>query len=202
MNFLAHIFLSGNNDRIKIGNFMGDGIRGRDYQKFHTDIQIGVLLHREIDSFTDFHEVFRTSKHRLVPKFNHFSGIIVDMFYDYFLAKNWQLFSDIPLKEFSHNFYEILKKHENELNDKTRNMMPYMIKYDWLYNYQDIEELERILGQMDQRFGKNANMKAAVADLKKHHTLFEDEFFIFFNELRQFTKDKKQQIITDFSIEE
>ena len=91
MNFLAHIYLSGNNDRIKIGNFMGDGIRGKDYENFHLDIKIGVLIHREIDTFTDAHLIFRKSKRRFSEKYNHFSGIITDMIYDHFHLKNFQI---------------------------------------------------------------------------------------------------------------
>jgi len=198
MNFLAHIYLSDTNDRIKIGNFMGDGIRGKDYKNFHPDIQIGVLLHREIDTYTDFHAIFRESKHRLAPKFNHFSGIIVDMFYDYFLAKNWATYSEIPLKQFSASFYDNLQQHYLELNEKTQRLMPYMITHDWLFNYQYIDEMEQILGQMDRRFGAAANMKASIADLKEYHSEFEGEFTLFFEDLRRFTKNKKQEIIADF----
>jgi len=190
MNFLAHIYLSGDNPRIQIGNFMGDGIRGKDYKHYHPDIQIGVLLHRSIDSFTDFHPVFRQSKHRLTSKFNHFSGIIIDMFYDHFLAKNWSMYSDIPLATFTHQFYENLHVHYDELNDKTKRLIPYMTENDWLYNYQYIDYLEKILHQMDKRFSVPSNMDLSIEDLQKHYAEFEEEFTIFFAELSQFAKEK------------
>lgn len=88
MNFLAHIYLSGNNDLIKIGNFMADGIRGNDYNQFPNEIKKGILLHRQIDTFTDSHAIYRKSKHRLHEKYGHYSGVIMDILYDHFLAKN------------------------------------------------------------------------------------------------------------------
>ena len=89
MNFLAHIYLSGNNDLLKIGNFMADSIRGNSYENYPEEIKKGILLHRSIDSFTDMHPVYRKSKHRLHEKYGHYSGVIMDIFYDHFLAKNW-----------------------------------------------------------------------------------------------------------------
>ena len=194
MNFLAHIYLSGTNDLIKIGNFMGDGIRGKDYENFHLDIKIGVLLHREIDTFTDSHPIFRKSKRRFSEKYNHFSGIITDMIYDHFLAKNWNNYSETPLEEFSNNFYKSLELHYKELNEKTQNMLPYMTKKNWLYNYQFLDELQIILGQMDNRFKFDSNMKDSITELKKDYILLEEEFTIFFQELISFSENKRKEL--------
>lgn len=183
MNFLAHIYLSGTNERIQIGNFMGDGIRGKDYVHYHKDIQIGVLLHRSIDSFTDFHPIFRQSKYRLVPKFNHFSGIIIDMFYDHFLAKEWELYHHEKLEDFTQNFYHALENHTAELNQKTRNLLPYLTKQNWLVRYAHLTDLQQILKQMDQRFTLKSNMNEAVEDLYDHYPDFKREFHLFFKDL-------------------
>ncbi len=198
MNFLAHIFLSGSNRRIQIGNFMGDGIRGKEYESFHKDIQIGVLLHREIDTFTDAHPVFRASKHRLSPRYNHFSGIIVDMFYDHFLGKNWSRYSLIDLADFTNEFYTTLQVYKTELNEKTKGLMPYMIEQNWLYHYKDTEYLQKILSQMDKRFPYPSTMYKAVADLQKDYNLYQEEFFVFFEELQQFTSKKRDELISVF----
>ena len=86
MNFLAHIYLSGNNKEITIGNFIADGIRGKDYKKYPEAIQTGILLHRQIDTFTDAHKTVRQSTKRLHENYGHYSGVIVDILYDHFLA--------------------------------------------------------------------------------------------------------------------
>lgn len=198
MNFLAHIYLSGNNERIKIGNFMGDGVRGKDYEKFHIDIKIGILLHREIDTFTDNHEIFRKSKHRFSAKYNHFSGIITDMIYDHFLCKNWSNYSEIPLKDFTQNFYTSLKNNYDYLNDKTKKIIPYISERDWLYNYQFLNELETILGQMDKRFTFASNMKDAISELNKDYCLFEEEFTLFFKDLIAFSELKRKELENRF----
>ena len=183
MNFLAHIYLSGTNERIQIGNFMGDGIRGKDYKHYHTDIQLGVLLHRSIDSFTDFHPIFRQSKHRLVPKFNHFSGIIIDMFYDHFLAKEWEMYHHENLAVFTQRFYQNLEDHKDELNIKTRDLLPYLVKQNWLERYAHLTDLQQILKQMDQRFPLKSNMNEAVEDLYANYEDFQREFHLFFKDL-------------------
>lgn len=200
MNYLAHIYLSGDNERIQIGNFMGDGVRGKDYKHFHNDIQIGVLLHRAIDSYTDMHPIFRKSKHRLVPKFNHFSGIIVDMFYDHFLAKHWSLYHHDSLHDFVSKFYQSLETHELELNQKTKNIRPYITKYNWLERYQYITDLQNILKQMDQRFTYPSQMSESVELLHHYYNEFEDEFFKFFRELMIYSDKKKLEIQQQFSL--
>ncbi len=198
MNFLAHIYLSGTNERIQIGNFMGDGIRGKDYKHYHTDIQLGVLLHRSIDSFTDFHPIFRQSKHRLVPKFNHFSGIIIDMFYDHFLAKEWKLYHHEDLEVFTQKFYQNLEKHYSELNQKTRNLLPYLTKQNWLQRYANLTDLQQILKQMDNRFAMKSNMNEAVEDLYQHYDDFQREFHLFFKDLMIHANAEKVRLEQEF----
>lgn len=194
MNYLAHIYLSGENQRIQLGNFMGDGIRGKDYLHFHSDIQLGILLHRAIDSYTDMHPIFRKSKHRLVPQFNHLSGIIVDMFYDHFLAKHWALYHHEDLHIFAQKFYKSLITYQEELNVKTRTITPYISKYNWLERYQYITDLQTILAQMDKRFSFPSNMSESIELLHKEYEKFEEEFFIFFSELMVFTDNKIKQL--------
>lgn len=190
MNFLAHIYLSGNSDLIKIGNFMADGIHGKNFEDFPEEVGKGIMLHRAIDTFTDFHPVFRKSKHRLHEKYGHYSGVIVDMFYDHFLAKNWSDYSDVRLEDYTLHFYYILKENYNILTDKTKEMMPYMIEYNWLSSYATIDGLAEILRQMDRRTKYRSNMQYSVNELKEFYSDFEEEFAQFFDELRGFVKEK------------
>ena len=190
MNFLAHIYLSGDNDLIKIGNFMADGIRGKHFESFPLDVQKGIVLHRSIDTFTDAHTVFRESTKKLHEKYHHYSGVIVDIFYDHFLAKNFRKYSEENLDLFVARFYKSLMDNYEIVSVRTKEIMPYMIQHNWLVSYQTVEGIERILTQMDNRIGNDSNMRFSVKELKKFYNEFEEEFTLFFEELREFSKNK------------
>ncbi|UGS22752.1 acyl carrier protein phosphodiesterase [Flavobacterium channae] len=183
MNFLAHIYLSGDDDFVKIGNFMADSIRGTQYLEYPNDIQKGVLLHRHIDSFTDSHPIYRKSKHRLHEKYGHYSGVIMDIAYDHFLAKNWKRYSDIPLELYADDFYKLAQKHYDILTDRVKGMLPYMIGRNWLVSYATIAGLEMILFQMDYRTKHRVHMQEAITEIQEFYEDFESEFFLFFDEL-------------------
>lgn len=190
MNFLAHIYLSGENDLIKIGNFMADGIRGHDYEQFPLEVQKGILLHRAIDTFTDAHPVFRQSKHRLHEKYGHYSGVIMDIIYDHFLAKNWANYSKEKLENYAERFYNSLRENYDWLTPKTQGMMPYMIGRNWLVTYGSVEGIGKILFQMDHRTKNRSNMQNAVQELNEYYNEFELEFTTFFEELREHAQQK------------
>ncbi|WP_396186699.1 ACP phosphodiesterase [Flavobacterium sp.] len=180
MNFLAHIYLSGDNDLIKIGNLMADGIHGKHFDTFPIAIQKGIILHRSIDTFTDAHPIFRQSTKRLHANYHHYSGIIVDIFYDHFLAKNWSNYSDERLEDYSERFYQSLRDNYDDLTPKTQKMMPYLIEHNWLLSYQTIEGIESVLTKMDTRMKLDSNMRFSVAELKTYYSDFESEFTAFF----------------------
>jgi acyl carrier protein phosphodiesterase len=190
MNFLAHIYLSGDSDLMKIGNFMADGVRGNKYLELHSEIQKGIILHRNIDTFTDAHPIFRQSTKRLHANYHHFSGVIVDVFYDHFLAKNWNLYSDEKLEVYVDNFYNSLDSNHDLLTEKAQMMKPYMIQQNWLLSYQTIDGIEKILSQMDNRIKRESNMRFSVQELKLFYKEFEDDFTIFFNDLRIHSYEK------------
>ena len=194
MNFLAHIYLSGDNDLLKIGNFMADSIHGHDYNKYQTEIRKGILLHRSIDSFTDMHPVYRQSKHRLHDKYGHYSGVIMDIFYDHFLAKNWKNYSDVVLENYARSFYKLLQDNYNLLTDKVQGMLPYMIGRNWLVSYASIEGLEMIMFQMNHRTKNRVAMHESIVELKQFYTEFENEFTLFFDELQLYCQKKLTQL--------
>jgi acyl carrier protein phosphodiesterase len=194
MNFLAHIYLSGNNDLLKIGNFMADSIHGHDYNNYQTEIKKGILLHRSIDSFTDMHPIYRKSKHRLHEKYGHYSGVIMDIFYDHFLAKNWKVYSLIELEVYVQNFYKLLQDNYQLLTEKVQGMLPYMIGRNWLVSYATIEGLEMILFQMNHRTKNRVAMHESTVELKKFYSEFEHEFTLFFSELKLHCQEKLTQL--------
>lgn len=190
MNYLAHIYLSQEKELLSIGNFMADGIRGQQYLDFHPEIQKGILLHRFIDTFTDAHPVYRKSKHKLHDKYGHYSGVIMDIVYDHFLAKNWSKFHSTPLQEYAQNFYASLKKNHQLLTERTQKILPYMIARDWLTSYASLAGLEMILFQMDYKTKHRANMPEAMVEIEQHYSTLEEEFFTFFEELQNATQEK------------
>lgn len=190
MNFLAHIYLSGTDDGVKIGNFMADSIRGRQYENYPTQLRKGIILHRAIDSFTDNHPIYRQSKHRLHEKYGHYSGVIMDIVYDHFLAKNWATYSNELLEDYAQNFYVLLQERFDELTEKTQKILPYMIGRNWLVSYATLEGLEMILFQMDHRTKNRVAMQEAIVEVKTYYTEFEEEFTLFFAELQQFCAEQ------------
>jgi acyl carrier protein phosphodiesterase len=198
MNYLAHIYLSGDNDLVTIGNFIADGVKGKSYNKYPKDIQIGILLHRNIDTFTDAHEVFRQSTKRLHEKYGHYSGIIIDILYDHFLAKNWSNYSDVPLNNYVEHFYELLEAHYELLPLRIQKMMPYMMTDNWLVNYASIDGISKALEGMDRRTKNRSGMKDAVTELELFYSDFETEFSTFFEELIRFSKIKLEEHSSSF----
>lgn len=194
MNFLAHIYLSGDNELIRIGNFMADGIRGKAFENFPPDIRRGILLHRAIDTFTDAHPVFRKSTKRLHLKYHHYSGVIVDVFYDHFLAKNWSRFMPGSLRAYVNMFYRSLDRHYELLTPRVKQIYPIMLEHNWLLSYATTDGLRDILTQMDSRTGNTSNMRYATDDLLHWYKHFEYEFHIFFSELRKFSDAKLEEL--------
>lgn len=190
MNFLAHLYLSKDNQNIMIGNFIADAIKGNKYKHFTAEIQKGIILHRHIDTFTDQHPVVRKSKRRLHKRYGHYTGVIIDLFYDHFLAKNWDDYCKIPLDIYAQNFYSLLHEHYEILPEKTKHMLPYLEQYNWLYNYQFLEGMQQVLEGMNRRTKMKSQMNLSIEDLKEHYQDFENDFTLFFKDLITFTKNK------------
>lgn len=169
---------------------MADGIRGKQFENYPSEIQKGIILHRFIDTYTDAHPVFRKSTKRLHEKYHHYAGVIIDVFYDHFLAKNWSNYSDESLVDFTNRFYESLRDNYDFLSERTKGMMPYMIEYNWLVSYQTVEGINRILTQMDGRTKNESKMRFASNELIEFYTEFEQEFITFFEDLRIHSKQK------------
>lgn len=190
MNFLAHIYLSFDDDEITLGNFIADSIRGNKFKHLPERVQKGIKLHRHIDTFTDAHPTVRQSTKRLHENYSHYSGIIVDIFYDHYLAKNWSTYSDVPLDVFVDNFYDLLEDNYPILPVGVQRMMPYMISDNWIFNYSKMEGISRVLTGMNRRTKNKSHMNFAILDLEEHYAAFEKEFTSFFEELTTFSRQK------------
>ena len=194
MNFLAHLYLSQDNSNILIGNFIADHVRGNNFTHYHKEIQQGILLHREIDTYTDSHKIVRKSKRRLHERYRHYDGVIIDIFYDYFLAKNWSSYSKVPLQVYADAVYDILKDTLEELPSKSQQFIKYMKTFNLLYNYQFLEPIEQVLRGMNARTKGKSKMDLAIQDLRNLETEFEEDFTLFFSDLKAFTNNKLKEI--------
>ena len=186
MNFLAHIFLSGTNDYVKIGNFMADSIKGNSYLDYPKDIQRGIIIHRNIDFYTDKHPLFSKGRKRLFEHYGHYSGIIMDLYYDYLLTKNWSKYSSVSLSDYIEDFYQLLVRYEDQLTVSVRKFYKIMIKHNWLWSYASFEGLQDILNQMQKRINYRGATSFTVDFLKKDLETFNDEFLSFFEDIQQF----------------
>ena len=190
MNFLAHIYLSGDNDELKIGNFIADGIAGNKYKNYPLEVQKGILLHRKIDSFTDAHPTVRISKKRLHSRYRHYDGVIIDILYDHFLAKNWSVYSETDLNDYAQQFYVLLESNYEMLPEKIKHLLPYMIKGNWLYNYSTLEGIESVLIGMNKRTKNKSQMNLAIEDLNLYYSELENDFTDFFEDLRAYSQQQ------------
>lgn len=177
-----------------IGNFIADHIRGNNYEGFSKEIQAGIVLHRAIDTYTDAHPIVRKSKRRLHERYRHYDGVIIDIFYDYFLAKNWTQYSETSLKEYTQDVYKLFGEISDDLPVKSQQFIKYMIEYDILFNYQFEEGIARVLNGMNNRTKGKSKMNLAIEDLKELKPKFENDFTIFFQDLIEFTNRKLKEL--------
>lgn len=189
MNYLAHILLSGENADIQVGNFMGDAVKGRRFEDYQLNLKKGILLHRQIDSFTDQHQIVKQSKQRLHPRYNHYKGVIIDIFYDHFLAKNWTSYSSVPLDEFIQDFYKYLEARFEFLPEKILWMAPKLIASNWFSKYDNLKGITRVFTGMENRIKHDIPLHKAIEDLKEHNELFEGDFKEFFPEIQAHAAD-------------
>ena len=194
MNYLAHVYLSGDDDNLRIGNFIADSVKGKKFLNFPEPIQKGIVLHRAIDHYTDTHPIVTESVTRLFSRYSHYSRVIVDILYDHFLAKNWNHYSRQPLDKYTEEFYELLRENKTVLPKNVQRFMPYMFRDNWLLSYASIEGISKILDQMNYRTKGKSQMNLAVEELEIFYSEFEDEFTEFFADLITFSSEKIEEL--------
>lgn len=194
LNFLAHLYLSESCPKIMIGNFIADHIKGNQFTHLDPKIQLGIKLHRQIDTYTDTHEITKRSKRRLHKRYGLFAGIVIDIFYDHYLAKNWKNYSAIPLKIYVNSVYNLVNSYKEILPEKTVQMIPYMVKYNWLYNYKYKEGIKSVLEGMNKRTNKIGQIDLAINDLRILDKDFEIDFESFFDDLQIFSHQKIKEL--------
>lgn len=194
MNFLAHAYLSFGEEEILIGNFIGDFVKGSSLHTYSAGIQNGIFLHREIDRYTDFHPLVKEGQTYLRPYFGHYSTVITDIYFDYFLSLYWKNFSSLSLESFASNTYKTLFLKEEILPEKFVQVLIWMKNQNWLLNYGTHSGIEQAFKGLARRAKFDSKMEEAPRFLGEKEREFKEIFFAFFEELKIFAKGKLQEI--------
>lgn len=200
MNFLAHLYLSGNHEEIMVGNFIGDYVKGKEYLYYPEKIRKGIILHRYIDSYTDSHPVTKLSRSHVSEKYGKYSGIIIDIFYDYFLSSEWEKYSPVELGGFVDYSFLTLKKHYYDYPQGIKNWFPNFIRNNWLMKYTTIEGIEEVLHRMSSRTSLPEYTDFAINSLRENEKEMRNEFLEFFVAIRNFV-ETEHGIITGLPLE-
>lgn len=187
MNFLAHLHLSGDEPEMLVGNLMGDFVKGRLEGRYPPGIERGMVLHRRIDSFAAANASFRESKARLDPSFGLYRGVMVDLFYDHFLALHWDVHSPVPFDVFVAAAYHVVTEYEEILPERLRRVLP-VIFTELIPSYREIGGIERALGRMAGRLGRANPLGKGGGELVRHYDALHDDFRRFFPEAIVFVR--------------
>jgi len=188
VNFLAHLALSGEEPEILVGNLMGDFVKGRLEGRFPPGIRQGIELHRKIDSFAGQNEFFIRSKQRNDARFGLYRGVLVDLYYDHFLAVNWQDYGRLPLQQFIDNASAILEEHREMLPERLQLRLAELFS-DWLPSYLELDGIDRVLKRMAARLKRANPLGDGVGELKSNYGALEEDFRSFFPQLRAYAAD-------------
>jgi len=188
MNFLAHIYLSGNDEEVMIGNFIGDYVKGSAFHIYPDKIKKGILLHRFIDSFTDKNTYTSEAKQLFATKYRKYSGIVIDIIYDHYLATNWERYSYIDLREYIDNFHNLLHKYNDMLPAEVQEMVPRLIANDRIYSYRNLDGIKSVLSTMATFTSLPDHSDFAMEILKNNYEFLKRNFLLFFSDIIYYIK--------------
>ena len=195
MNYLAHLYLSEPTEDAWLGSLLGDFVKGPLDGRYGDDITRAIALHRKIDSFTDAHAVVLQSKSRISAQRRRYAGIMIDMFYDHFLAKYWREFRDEPLVEFSARIYAMLGQRHAVLPERLRQMAPDMAQRNWLASYADIASMHTALDRMGRRLKRENPLLDSADELVEHYAELESDFRAFMPDVLQFARSHYSVVV-------
>ncbi len=189
MNFLAHLYLSGSDVEIRLGNFIGDYVKGRKFENYPPKVQLGIKLHRAIDSLTDSHSSTKICNELLKPELGRYSGVVTDVLFDYILANEWERYSSRELKNFTRTFYMQMLQNYNLLPQEVRRFLPFMIQSNRLYSYKSTEGIHRALEIMSNHSSLPGKADYAIAQLNSNVELFKTHFNLLFADLVELSQN-------------
>jgi acyl carrier protein phosphodiesterase len=193
MNYLAHLFLSHQTPDAIAGAMLGDFVKGRPSEQWGPAVRRAIVLHRAIDRYTDHHDIVRAARALVSRERRRFAGIMVDMYYDHFLARHWQKYHARPLREFTGGIYRVLLARRGVFPERLQRMLPWMVQDDWLASYAEPASIDAALNGLVRRFRapeRAATLKTAIDELHGHYAEFEAGFLDFFPQLQGFVVDR------------
>jgi acyl carrier protein phosphodiesterase len=185
MNFLAHIFLSCSDDALMMGNFLTDYLTKKQTEELPVNWQVGVALHRKIDHFTDQHPAVISAVVQLKPYHSRYAAVVVDIFYDYFLIKNWSQFSNEGFPEFRNRVYQTLLKNLGDVPSHIQPRIQSMVKGDWLASYGNEAGILYAIKRMSERTSKPEWLLNAAESFQTEYEVLNESFLSFFPDLIQ-----------------
>lgn len=188
MNYLAHAYFSFSHPGILTGNMISDFVKGKKRYDYDLEIQKGITLHRVIDRYTDEHEATKTAKEVFRPAYRLYSGALVDVVYDHFLASDKGLFSEEELKVFAKKVYAVLEEYYPVLPEKFQRMFPFMKQQNWLYNYRFRWGIEKSLGGVVRRAAFLTESETAFRLFNEHYTTLQACYESFINDMMSFAR--------------
>jgi len=186
MNYLAHLYLSGQSEELRLGNFLGDYIKGRNLSQFPPEVSRGINMHRQIDYFTDHHDVVKKSMSRLYKKYHKYAGVVVDIFYDYYLSLEWKTYSNESLAHFIRANYEILIRNYEVLPRKAQWQLPIIIGRNTLATYGQIKGIKETLKIVSRHTTLPKETNFAIRVMKNNFEDFRNEFNDFFPDMIEY----------------
>lgn len=176
MNFLAHLYLSFGDAELMLGNFIADEIKLSNIQYLPERVQLGIILHRKIDAFTDDHAAFKASVNAFRPFHKKYSAVIVDIINDHLLHQNWKKYNQDDFHNFEAFAYNSLAPLENTLRGKAKLHLQSLIKYKYLKVYGNREGLSDVMSRMDFRTRFPSDFKASVDQLYDNYDFYDQQF--------------------------
>ena len=192
MNYLAHAYLAGANDRFQVGNLIADFVKGSAGRTYGGQIAAGIIFHRKVDGYADNHELTVASRKLFAPERRRTAGVVLDICFDHFLAKNWQQYADIELQEFVERLYDLLQSHLDLLPDRFREVFPRMRQQNWLTSYRSLKGVELALTRMSRRLSGDIQLNDAMTDINANYGALEGNFAAFFPDLIEFARNYRQ----------
>ncbi len=192
MNYLAHLYFSDPHPLAWAGSLLGDFHKGAIPQEFPQPLRRHLQLHRRIDSLTQVNENFQTSRRRLDPRFRSGRSVLVDVFYDHFLAQNWHHYHQQSLLEFSRQVYAGLAEQQHHLAPELNSILPQMAERNWLYSYRLEEVVARVLVRLEQRLQHRLPLAEGFFELQRWRKELEIDFAAFMLDSSRFVEQWKE----------